>query len=94
MAEDYVDLGVWSTIEVPTGIVCACMPSIRSLVRHAFPALFPATKNESSVLSLPKVANFGNMSSAKGNLNNKPKHQDQDSFVQLMELHSYAEGKV
>lgn len=31
MTEDYVEAGYWSTIEVPVGMICACMPAIRSL---------------------------------------------------------------
>ncbi|KAH7016650.1 putative integral membrane protein [Macrophomina phaseolina] len=29
---DYVPMGYWSTIEVHTGVVCACMPAISSLI--------------------------------------------------------------
>ncbi|KAK9770981.1 hypothetical protein SCAR479_12330 [Seiridium cardinale] len=36
ITQDYVEVGYWSTIEVPLGIVCACMPAIRALYEHIF----------------------------------------------------------
>uniref|UniRef100_A0A8H7MZF4 CFEM domain-containing protein n=1 Tax=Bionectria ochroleuca TaxID=29856 RepID=A0A8H7MZF4_BIOOC len=34
-----VDVAVWSTIEINVGIICACMPSLRSLIVRTFPRL-------------------------------------------------------
>lgn len=45
---DYVDVGYWSTIEVDVGIICACLPAIRSLMRSCFPAMFGDTRHEKS----------------------------------------------
>ncbi|KAI0025390.1 hypothetical protein F4780DRAFT_791020 [Xylariomycetidae sp. FL0641] len=44
LTQDYVEVGYWSTIEVPVGVICACMPSIRSLFSLAFPRVFGTTR--------------------------------------------------
>jgi len=92
MTQDYVDLGVWSTIEVPVGVICACMPSIRSLFRHVFPSLLSQTKkdSESAGSSMPKYEK----KSRERRLSSKPQHGDDGSFVQLVEMDSRFEGKV
>lgn len=33
-------MGVWSTIEVPVGIMCACMPAVRALLATWAPRVF------------------------------------------------------
>lgn len=43
--EDYVETGYWSTIEVPVGIICACMPAVRSLFSLALPKVFGTTRD-------------------------------------------------
>lgn len=43
-----MDVGVWSTIEVPVGVICACMPAIRSLCATVFPKAFGTTKRDAS----------------------------------------------
>jgi hypothetical protein len=75
---------------VPMGIICACMPSIRSLFRNVFPAVLSSTNNEASASSsLPKIQRATNQgSAARFNMSNKPKIQDGDSFMQLVELDS------
>ncbi|GKT83808.1 CFEM domain-containing protein [Colletotrichum tofieldiae] len=42
--QDYVEVGYWSTIEVPVGIICASMPAIRSLFSLVFPKVFGTTQ--------------------------------------------------
>lgn len=44
MTEDYVEVGYWSTIEVPVGIICACMPSVRSLFSLVLPKVFSTSR--------------------------------------------------
>ncbi|KAI1852284.1 hypothetical protein JX265_006334 [Neoarthrinium moseri] len=44
VTQDYVEVGYWSTIEVPVGVICACMPAIRSLFSQVFPAIFGTTR--------------------------------------------------
>ncbi|KAI1800512.1 hypothetical protein F4811DRAFT_25640 [Daldinia bambusicola] len=44
LTQDYVETGYWSTIEVPVGIICACMPAVRSLFSLALPKIFGTTR--------------------------------------------------
>jgi len=37
---DFVDIGIWSTIEVNVGIICACMPAMRVLLSRIMPKAF------------------------------------------------------
>ncbi|KAH8199303.1 hypothetical protein TruAng_006539 [Truncatella angustata] len=46
VTQDYVEVGYWSTIEVPVGIICACMPAIRSLFSQVFPSMFGTTRGD------------------------------------------------
>lgn len=46
--EDYVEVGYWSTIEVPVGIICACMPAVRSLFSLVFPKVFATSRKGST----------------------------------------------
>ena len=34
-----MDVALWSTIEINVGIICACLPSLRSLIVRIFPSL-------------------------------------------------------
>ncbi|RDW68106.1 hypothetical protein BP6252_09502 [Coleophoma cylindrospora] len=45
---DYVPATFWSAIEVNVGIICACMPAIRSLLGKIFPKLFDFTQASKS----------------------------------------------
>jgi hypothetical protein len=40
---DYVPLGYWSGVEVNVGVICACLPAIRSLIVRACPGIFDST---------------------------------------------------
>ncbi|KAF2454920.1 hypothetical protein BDY21DRAFT_373789 [Lineolata rhizophorae] len=33
---------IWSSVELNTGIICACLPTLRALVARVFPRFFPA----------------------------------------------------
>lgn len=35
---DYTRVGLWSSIEVYVGVVCACMPGIRAFLTQVYPA--------------------------------------------------------
>ncbi|RYP49976.1 hypothetical protein DL768_004411 [Monosporascus sp. mg162] len=48
VTQDFVEIGYMSTIEVPVGIVCACLPAIRSLFGAAFPRMFGSTSHGST----------------------------------------------
>ncbi|KAJ5779132.1 hypothetical protein N7457_006852 [Penicillium paradoxum] len=45
---DYVSIGYWSTIECDVGVICACLPAIRSLLRRVSPGLFGDTQQAKS----------------------------------------------
>ncbi|RYP63124.1 hypothetical protein DL771_009418 [Monosporascus sp. 5C6A] len=48
ITQDFVEIGYMSTIEVPVGIVCACLPAIRSLCGAALPRVFGSTAGGST----------------------------------------------
>ncbi|KAB5522976.1 CFEM domain-containing protein [Coniochaeta sp. 2T2.1] len=48
VTQDYVEVGYWSTIEVPVGIICACMPAVRSLFSLVFPKVFSTSRKGSN----------------------------------------------
>ncbi|KZL80834.1 cfem domain-containing protein [Colletotrichum incanum] len=71
--EDYVEVGYWSTIEVPVGIICASMPAIRSLFSLVFPKVFGTTQRggKSSYANLSeqqKPTSHSQKMSSKGSL--------------------------
>ncbi|KAJ1324311.1 CFEM domain-containing protein [Microdochium nivale] len=45
---DFVDISVWSTVEISVGIICACMPALRSLLSLAMPSAFGITEQRQS----------------------------------------------
>ncbi|KAJ5972410.1 uncharacterized protein N7479_002328 [Penicillium vulpinum] len=49
---DYVTVGYWSTIECDVGVICACLPAIRSLLRRVSPGLFGDTAQAKSAYGL------------------------------------------
>lgn len=51
-------IGYWSTIEVDVGVICACLPAIRALLRRVSPTLFGDTE---------KVKSYGMNSHSRGN---------------------------
>ncbi|OHW99270.1 CFEM domain-containing protein [Colletotrichum incanum] len=71
--QDYVEVGYWSTIEVPVGIICASMPAIRSLFSLVFPKVFGTTQRggKSSYANLSeqqKPTSHSQKMSSKGSL--------------------------
>ncbi|KAK2607031.1 hypothetical protein N8I77_005740 [Diaporthe amygdali] len=68
VTQDYVEVGYWSTIEVPVGIICACMPAIRSLIATVFPRVFGTTQQKSDYQAFSgssKQWSFGKLQSGK-----------------------------
>ncbi|KAF4972595.1 hypothetical protein FSARC_868 [Fusarium sarcochroum] len=99
VTQDYVEIGYWSTIEVPVGILCACMPAIRSLFGLVFPKVFASTNR--SKLSYANVSNSKPLS-ASNRISSKPlsnpkikvetdismysRHQDDSSIMELTRM--------
>jgi hypothetical protein len=44
---DYVDVFIWTALELAAGFVCACLPSIRNLLSRTFPRVFRGDYNGS-----------------------------------------------
>ncbi|KAM0228301.1 hypothetical protein ACHAPO_010845 [Fusarium lateritium] len=66
VTQDYVEIGYWSTIEVPVGIICACMPAIRSLFGTIFPRVFGTTNKSKDA--------YANISHNSGHLSRSHRH--------------------
>ena len=47
---DYVAVCYMSVLEVDVGIICACMPALRLLLRRVAPSLFGSTIDQSAYL--------------------------------------------
>ncbi|KAJ5962148.1 hypothetical protein N7501_007089 [Penicillium viridicatum] len=56
---DYVSVGYWSTIECDVGVICACLPAIRSLLRRVSPRFFGDTE--------PAKSSYAMNSNSRGN---------------------------
>ncbi|KAL0936073.1 CFEM domain-containing protein [Colletotrichum truncatum] len=95
VTQDYVEVGYWSTIEVPVGILCACMPAIRSLFSLVFPKVFGTTQGKSNyanISSQQQMSGSQKLSSkassflairVKKEFTIKSKHKDDVSIVEL-----------
>ncbi|KFY46047.1 hypothetical protein V495_02687 [Pseudogymnoascus sp. VKM F-4514 (FW-929)] len=92
LTQDYVELGYWSTIEVPVGVICACMPSIRALFRNVFPNIFGTTqKGQSSSGRLSTT--LTPQSKSKSEYANISKHGASSSVIGLVPLDNPQESE-
>ncbi|KFY63854.1 hypothetical protein V496_03640 [Pseudogymnoascus sp. VKM F-4515 (FW-2607)] len=92
LTQDYVELGYWSTIEVPVGVICACMPSIRALFRNVFPSLFGTTQNgQSSTGRLSTTLTAP--SKSRSEYANLSKHEASSSVIGLVPLDNRQEDE-
>ncbi|KAH6972889.1 hypothetical protein BKA56DRAFT_691503 [Ilyonectria sp. MPI-CAGE-AT-0026] len=78
VTQDYVEVGYWSTIEVPVGIICACMPAIRSLFSQIFPKVFGSTQR-----SMPPYANLSNQSKPISNSQKTPSKAESQPAIRV-----------
>ncbi|KAF3017114.1 hypothetical protein E8E14_009184 [Neopestalotiopsis sp. 37M] len=44
LTQDYVIVGVWTTVEVPVGVICACLPAVRAVLKVYWPTVFDSTR--------------------------------------------------
>ncbi|KPM41712.1 hypothetical protein AK830_g4838 [Neonectria ditissima] len=99
--QDYVEIGYWSTIEVPVGIICASMPAIRSLFSLVFPKVFGTTQRDKPYANISNQSkpisnsqkNFSKGSSqpairVKTEFTVHSRHQDDSSCVELTNMES------
>ncbi|KAF6829345.1 CFEM domain-containing protein [Colletotrichum plurivorum] len=96
--EDYVEVGYWSTIEVPVGIICACMPAIRSLFSLVFPKVFGTTQGKSAYANISSGAKTPSSSQKLTSKSSMPairvkkeftirsRHKDEVSIVELSHM--------
>lgn len=73
---------IWSSIEPSLGIVSACLPTLRPLVRYLFPSGFGSSKKTSDFYRLQEGGTFV---SGTGNvaLTNDIRRGDRDSSLDL-----------
>lgn len=99
---DFYGAGVWSTIELDVGIICACMPSMRIFLVRLFPRLLSTQERGqfTSTIMQSNRRNTGAKSKASRNGDGKGislsrnygveyslrPAQDESSFVQLVEI--------
>lgn len=84
-AGDYVPIGYWSTIEVDVGVICACMPAMRSFLFHLFPSVFESTIRDASASY--GVGHSQTGSRLDGKISQKPKDApDESDFIPLVDV--------
>ncbi|KAJ5343674.1 uncharacterized protein N7506_003498 [Penicillium brevicompactum] len=87
---DYVSIGYWSTIECDVGVICACLPAIRSLLRRVAPGLFGDTEHPQS---------YGMNSHSRGTGSrfegvNVQSKNDQRDFYPLEDIDNTSESRL
>lgn len=87
VAEDFVQVGVWSTVESSVGIMCACMPAIRGLFGLMAPKLFGKTQRSDEKTwesqNMPKLSGTRRHFRVRSEIVVKTKHVDDSSVVEL-----------
>ncbi|KAI1342941.1 hypothetical protein F5Y15DRAFT_412613 [Xylariaceae sp. FL0016] len=99
ITQDYVAIGVWTTIEVPVGVICACLPSIRTLLKEFMPSVFGSTQASRSGYLERSVPVVSDQVWAIRGSNNNPKAayadpkdyhwSDRSSSVELNHIHAH-----
>ncbi|KAK7700729.1 hypothetical protein SLS57_012014 [Botryosphaeria dothidea] len=91
---DYTAVGYWSTIEIHVGIICACMPAMRSLFMNCMPRVMGQTTKDKSYGATSSGFSHGLSSGnnmPKGSqLSNRPKGDDDGDFIPLVDVESQA----
>lgn len=64
------------------GVICACLPAIRSLLMHMFPTVFKSTTHGSTMASMSRGTPAG---SRLDKISHKPK-EDTSDFVPLVDM--------
>ncbi|KAI0148662.1 CFEM domain-containing protein [Xylariaceae sp. FL1272] len=88
---DYKDAAWWSTVELHTGIVCACLPSLRSLFVSLGVRILGSTKGNSRATGYAHDVKRSQKSSRTGTstnekISNVPKHGDEGDFIPLVNV--------
>lgn len=86
VAEDFVQVGVWSTVESSVGIMCACMPAIRALFGLMAPKVFGSTQHSNQTWesqNTSKLSGPRRPTRVRSELAINTKHVDDSSVVEL-----------
>ncbi|CAG8052529.1 unnamed protein product [Penicillium olsonii] len=87
---DYVSIGYWSTIECDIGVICACLPAIRSLLRRVAPGLFGDTEHANSYA----VNSHSRGTGSRFEGVNVQSKNDQRDFYPLEDLDNTSESRL
>ncbi|TDZ33861.1 Satratoxin biosynthesis SC1 cluster protein 4 [Colletotrichum spinosum] len=63
---DQYGVAIWSTVEINTGIICACMPSVRIILVQLFPRLMGTTRRGTSAAAKYYIQSSGNHGAGAG----------------------------
>jgi len=85
-----VSIGYWSTIECDVGVICACLPAIKSLLRRVSPGLFGDTTHAKSY---GMSRSRGNGSRLEGNISVQGKN-DERQFYTLDDMDSSSVARL
>ena len=88
---DNVPVGYWSTVEVDVGVICACLPAIRSLLRRALPSVFGGTSHGAAAGYSKNSSFMSRSAGASSRLDSvrvSPRMKDEDTshFVPLVDV--------
>ncbi len=89
---DYVDTAYWSTIEVHIGIICACLPSLRTLFIALGAKVLGSTVGNSKP-SFSRSAGGSKTATLVEKGQETPKHGDEGDFIPLVDV-EIAAGKA
>lgn len=89
---DYNEAAWWSTIELHVGIICACLPSLRSLFINLGVRILGSSYDKSKATGYATNASghglsrTGNGAEKQAPAQSVPKHGDESDFIPLVEV--------
>jgi hypothetical protein len=88
-AEDYVELGYWTNIEIYVGVICVCLPSIRPLVLKWFPSIGTEKGDSNATLALQsKSSKYSIKPSISHSFHRQLESRDHSSTHELVDFES------
>ncbi|KAK6224072.1 hypothetical protein LQW54_000219 [Pestalotiopsis sp. IQ-011] len=91
---DYNEAAWWSTIELHVGIICACLPSLRSLFINLGVRILGSSYDKSKATGYATNASGHGLSRTGGGVEKQtpaqsvPKHGDESDFIPLVEVNN------
>ncbi|TDZ39707.1 Satratoxin biosynthesis SC1 cluster protein 4 [Colletotrichum trifolii] len=80
---DQFDMAFWTTLEVPTGIICCCLPAIRLILIKSFPKLFGMLTKRYDSNKYSADPSSGNTAGASHNRMSRMPNVDTTSMAEL-----------